>query len=346
MTYVCSMERLLDELQKRAPQEITALRAMYRTTDYGLLSVGLKLHCLNKSAEFDPLVKNISGWFAVTRNNTFRLRSASFCLVLPPLGSARAATALLEAIARYCNVPILGNPNIHVQMCSPGKLSPQRIALLAIAFYLSSYRLRRYSFNDLDTTARDATGRRLVLYDAFGPFDEKFTWLARVGDSMREYPVLPLPAGRSDVHLGHTEPSDIENVNLIATLLCHAEYSALDGFWHALGLRFERDMVALLTRHQLAGILHAGWVRNYDRSSDVPYFLALQELIATALQEAVRVKAGGWVFSKRVTIEPRSNSGLLHEATELIHAYDAELRHEFDRHMKEGGHDAHNTEKH
>jgi len=90
---------------------------------------------------------------------------------------------------------------------------------------------------------------------------------------------LPFENGRSDLLTGNGSRLDIENINLLATLLVHAKHK---GFWSKLGEQFEEDMQALLDRHLLAGLVNAPWVRTGEaaRGGDMEFFSALQELVA------------------------------------------------------------------
>jgi hypothetical protein len=92
--------------------------------------------------------------------------------VLPPVGSARSAILLLECIEHFIGSALFSNPEIQIQVCSPGRLGARRSALLAIGFYLGSDTLRRYTLGDLATSfaehQRYPRGKRLVLYDADG----------------------------------------------------------------------------------------------------------------------------------------------------------------------------------
>src|SRR5260370_42042218 len=47
---------------------------------------------------------------------------------------------------------LFSNPEIQIQVCSPGRLDARRSALLAIGFYLGSDTLRRYTLGDLATS--------------------------------------------------------------------------------------------------------------------------------------------------------------------------------------------------
>src|SRR5262249_35272934 len=108
--------------------------------------------------------------------NMYRHAQASMCLVLPPVGNARAAILLLECIGSFTGTALFGDWKIQIQVCSPGRLDARRSALLAIGFYLGSDTLRRYRCGDLETTV--SRGRRYqrgqLIYDGGGDFDRGF----------------------------------------------------------------------------------------------------------------------------------------------------------------------------
>jgi hypothetical protein len=164
------------------------------------------------------------------------------------------------------------------------------IALLGIAFYLGSDTLRRYTQADLRTTfSADYSfprGMRLVLYDAEGEFDRNFVWWNHKGVPE---PELPFENGRTDLLIGSGSGRDIQNVNLIATLLVHSEYN---GFWREAGKQFGLEMEKLLERHILTGLMTAPWGRGMvaGTGDDDNFFAALQELVAYAYGESIRVK--------------------------------------------------------
>jgi hypothetical protein len=62
----------------------------------------------------------------------------------------------------------------------------------------------------------------LVLYDADGNFDRDFEWWKGFGTHRVIESQLPFDAGRNDLLAGSASRLDIENINLIATLLVHA----------------------------------------------------------------------------------------------------------------------------
>jgi hypothetical protein len=241
--------------------------------------------------------------------------------VLPPVGSATSATQLIECLEQFIGSPIFGNRQIQLQLCSPGQLSARASALLGIAFYLGSDTLRRYTQADLRTTFQShfthPRGIRLVLYDAGGDFDNEFTWWNRCG--ARE-PKLPFTKGRTDLLIGSGSRLDIQNINLVATLLVHSEY---DGYWRVLGQEFSVEMEALLERHILTGLLAAPWVRQSwaQIGDDDRFFAALQELVAYAYGESTRVKRRRLLLFGRWRDVPARPNGILEEMQRLLSKY-------------------------
>jgi hypothetical protein len=242
--------------------------------------------------------------------------------VLPPVGSAASAIHLIQCIEQYIGSPVFANRQIQLQLCSPGRLSARASALLAIAFYLGSDTLRRYTQAELRTTFESSfnhpRGIRLVLYDAEGDFDRNFSWWNFCG--VRE-PELPFSNGRTDLLIGPGSSLDIENINLVATLLVHSEY---DGYWSGLGQEFAAEMEMILKRHILAGLLDAPWVRQSwaQFGDDDRFFAALQELVAYAYGESTRVKQRRLLlFGSWRNGPARSPNGILEEMQGLLVKY-------------------------
>jgi hypothetical protein len=280
--YAYDLKDLLVLLRKKAPAQADAVTLHRREVEDGLLSVGLKIHCLAGGYRFSSLIDGLGGAGRILNVNRYKQTDASLCLVLPPVGNARSAILLLEAIGQFVGSELFANREIQLQVCSPGRLDARRSALLAISFYLGSDTLRRYQLADLETSFSTdyayARGRRLVLYDADGNFDRDFDWWKGFGTHRTIDASIPF-AGRSDLLAGSASRLDIENVNLLATLLVHAQYH---GYWSDLGKQFEADMEVLLDKHLLAGLVAAPWVRTNDPESDddQKFFSALQELVA------------------------------------------------------------------
>src|SRR6202008_1989446 len=99
---------------------------------------------------------------------------------------AEAAILLLECIEQYTRCQMFNNPNIQLQVCSPGRLTSRNAALHAIGFYQTSDTLRLYALDDFATTVSTdchCRGKRIVIYDAghTSEFDSAFAWWARSG---------------------------------------------------------------------------------------------------------------------------------------------------------------------
>jgi hypothetical protein len=325
----CKLEDLLAILHDRAPAETGAVALERRRVEHGLLSVGLKIHCLDSGSQFFPLVERLGGAAKVLETNIYKHAQASLCLVLPPVGNARSAILLLECIEYFTRSALFGNRKIQIQVCSPGRIDARRSALLGMGFYLGSDTLRRYAVGDLETTvSRDARyerDQRLVIYDAGGDFDRDFEWWETYGNRRRIRRKLPFKDGRTDLLIGSGSRLDIENVNLIATLLTHAEHQ---GYWRQLGEQFADDVESLLDRHLLAGLVNAPWVRIGDARSadDTVFFNALQELVAYVFEESVRIKKKSSIhFSRWHDIPARSSHGILQEMQSLLKKYRTEI---------------------
>jgi hypothetical protein len=328
--YAGSLDDLLAVLRDRSPEKADAVSLERRQVEHGLLSVGLKVHYLGKGSDFSALVQRLGGAARALEINVYRHAQASLCLVLPPVGTARVAILLLECIERFTGCSLFGNRRIQIQVCSPGRLDARRSALLGIGFYLGSDTLRRYALGDFETTvSKDFhynRGQRLVIYDAGGSFERGFEWWERSANGRGRLmirPRLPFEYGRSDLLTGSGSRLDIENINLLATLLAHSQY---EGYWSELGAQFEADMHALLDRHLLAGLVAAPWVRpeSADRGGDRKFFDALQELVAYVFEESVRVSTK----SARVASNAQAKAaggGILQEMQLLLQKYRAEL---------------------
>src|SRR5215475_795063 len=284
------MENLLTVLHPHCPVKVDALRENRRRVEHGLTTVGLKIHCLGDNRELLNLIKVLGGRSEVIGSRIYAHAGASVTVILPPVGSVRSAMLLLECIEKYFGHPIFHNPSYQIQVCSPCRLDGPHAAILAIAFYLGSDVLRRYSLGDLTTTFSEDTrlghkhrGRRIVLYDGEGDLDRDFEWWNLDKGRLSIRPQLPFVTERTDV-LTCQSKTDIENVNLIATLLSYHQTLA---YWKHLGGRFVADVETLLLRHLLQGIIEVTWIHpaTGEIADDPQCFSALQELMAYALEE-------------------------------------------------------------
>ena len=69
MAYAASLEGLLHILHARAPAKVDTLVLEKRRVRHGLLSVGLKLHCLGDEHLFAPLIDALGGESKVVDQN-------------------------------------------------------------------------------------------------------------------------------------------------------------------------------------------------------------------------------------------------------------------------------------
>ena len=334
-----TMEDLLSVLHPHCPVKVDALCKNRRRVEHGLTTVGLKIHCLGDKQELLNLIEALGGQLEVIANRFYAHARASVTVILPPVGSACSAIMLLECIEKYFGHPIFHNPRYQIQVCSPCRLDGRHAAILAIAFYLGSDVLRRYGLDDLTTTFSEDTlhglkhrGRRLVLYDGEGDLDRDFEWWGVESDRFSILPRLPFIKERTDVLTCQSE-TDIENINLIATLLSHHQTLA---YWKRLGGRFVADVEALLSRHLLQGMLEVCWIHpaTGEMADDTRSFSALQELMTYAFDECARLgKEKRHQWWRRYTSDP---PGILAETKALLQHYRAELLAESGRLLQEG----------
>lgn len=334
MAYTYSLEELLALLHPSAPAKADALALNRRRIESGLLSVGLKIHCLNDGSQFSALVDGLGGAKEVLEINYYKRSGASLCLVLPPVGSARSAIMLLEAIEQATRSRIFNNPDIQIQVCSPGRLGNLHSALVSIGFYLGSEVLRQFTLGDLATTFSErghlSRGKRITIYDADGMFDRDFEWWAApalmgwsppeiAGRFRQKKPVihstLLLAAGRTDL-LTATSRLDISNTNLLSTLFVHKQYG---GYWKTLGDRLENEMTEMLDEHSLLHLLMAPWIlTESEHSKDDEMFIdAMRELMSFAADEARRIRKLGAGFWRL----PERERGILWKTRELLDTY-------------------------
>lgn len=218
-------------------------------TRHKLLSVGLKIHCVGKKP---------AGSDFLTRGH-FVAHNAGTCFNLPPVANAEGMIALLELLGARAGVSYLDNPDYQLQVCTPQRLVNRYAAILGILFYLGSDRLRMYGPNAFTTTYQTD---RLVIYDA-NVLHSVFPYYAADGSPL----LLSQECfGRTDV-LTAQSARDIRNINLVATLLVHAQQG---GFFQKVGMRFRTDVESLLAVHSLSGLLDADWINPAQWFGGIP----------------------------------------------------------------------------
>src|SRR5207253_1702491 len=108
------LEDLLAILHYGAPAKADAVAPQRQRVEHGLLSVGLKIHYVGDGSEFFLLVDRLGGASKTLEINMYKHAQASLCLVLPPVGNARAAILLLECIERFTGSSLFGNQKIQI----------------------------------------------------------------------------------------------------------------------------------------------------------------------------------------------------------------------------------------
>ena len=330
MAYNYCLEELLAWLHQHAPAKADAIALSKRQVEHGLLSVGLKIHCLDNGKQFNALVKALGGARNILEINYYKRSDAFLCLVLPPVGNARSAVMLLEAIEQATRSKLFNNPSIQIQVCSPGRLGNLHSGLISIGFYLGSEVLRQFTLGDFTTTFSESEhhprGKIIPIYDAGGMFDREFDWWGApetmgwsppeiVGRLWKKTPVLyqslPISQGRTDL-LTATSRLDITNTNLLSTLFVHQQYG---GYWKSLRAQLEEEMVSMLEEHDLFHLLMAPWT---EQSRDDNMFIdAMRELMAFAKDEEKRLRKLGSRFWRL----PEKERGILWQMRNMLETY-------------------------
>jgi hypothetical protein len=316
--YQYQFDQLLEVLEPHAPKRVDELKRRHRVVENGLMSVGIKLHFLGDTAPLNWIIQDI-GCRNELESYKYRLNQSSFCMVLHPVGSARRAIYLLEAIELAARpLKIFDSKDVVIQVCSPGRLYQKSAAILAVMSYLGSDKLRYYRLEDLRTTFSEGwlnftRGRRLVLYDAEGTFETGFEWWRNgFGDSLHIERTLPFKGGRTDILTARSR-HDVWNINLIATLLMHEQRN---GYWKRIGKQFIKRVEDLLEEHQLSGLIDVSWLTEGEPSleEEAKFLAAFQELMSYAFDEAERLE-------QLSEASPRRNihqQGILWQAKKII----------------------------
>lgn len=287
-----------------------AYREIFKTR-HGLLPIGLKIHVVD--TQYPYVLEYL-------KKGYFSAHNAGTCFNVPPLGNMQAVEEFFEIIRSRSGVCFLNNPAYQIQVCSIGKLLPSYAAMLGVCFYLGSDPIRRYDRNDFCTSHTHSTGNRLVIYGA-GNVEWDFEWWTKgPSDEPVVQQLLPFKLGdRTDV-LSCISLSDIRNVNLVATLLVHAQYK---GYWSALGERFIHELRDIVNAHGLSSVLEAPWVHDSQHDigeGDNAFFRALDELTVYAFEEVERIRKA--VESGDVSAV---STGILYEIQQLLKKYATEI---------------------
>lgn len=263
-TFTISPELLEKELtavgeQLRAILNSNGVPPHWKQTMRGCVPVGIKIHSF--------LPQRLRSGLPGLNTSAFKIEGAESTIILPAVGSAECAIALIREVERRIGHSVIGNQLFQIQVCSPGRLTPDRVAVLGIGFLLGSDNIRDLRQAFPTTTHR--TGRRLIVYGA-GACDRNFSWRSPTG----EPGLYPETLGcRTDV-LTCTSEQDIRNVNVLATILAHEQFG---GYWSELGRWFRQRIKVVLDQHLLGGLLSVPWVASPQYVGDRSHATILEE---------------------------------------------------------------------
>jgi hypothetical protein len=100
VTYPYRQQDLLKPLSSKAPSLAAALISNHRRVHDGLISVGLKIHCLDDGRQFDRLVGGLGGASKILDINLYKHANASLC---DPNGILEEMQILLSKYAGLLN---------------------------------------------------------------------------------------------------------------------------------------------------------------------------------------------------------------------------------------------------
>ena len=186
MAYTYRLQDLLALLQTKAPATADALAANHRRVDHGLLSVGLKIHCLDDGQQFDKLIEGLGGALEGSGGQPLQRCSRIACALCcrrlgappPPFTSSNASSnssaRQFLAIGKSSFSYVLRDGSVRGHPpCLESAFISARILCVATPRPTSEQRLRRIF--------KHPRGIRLVLYDAEGDFDRDFAWWNQPG---------------------------------------------------------------------------------------------------------------------------------------------------------------------
>ncbi len=307
----CQPSVIKEVFESRIGDTVDWEKSLRRTMN-GRLPVGLKLH-FTKPTNLQEVFKH----------SMFKLEGAANTVILPPLGSIEVVAEILERIEKMWGQPILGNPDVQIQVCSGVELDQRYAALLGICFYLGSDKIRRYRSGDF-VTSHSETGGRLVVYGVPGMIEREFAWWDKDHKGKLVSTDIPYSITRRTDVLTCTSLLDIDNVNLISTLLGHSQHN---GFWGDMGRRFAVDVENLLKEHDLSGLLAVDWIFRNEAAVDkrdrdgTLFFDMFSELMEYAFAEYERIEE-----AKKRGDTAAAENGILLQMQNLLQKYRAEHR--------------------
>ena len=207
--------------------------------DKTLLPVGIKIH--TKENPIIGLFMEKTGGFVAHKSET--------CFVANPVANTSILELCLEALDKKMKLENLAfDKDTYFQTCVPERLNNEMCGIATIAFLLARKKTLQYT-KELITHNQDTIG--VTIYDAGKVvIGEHFV---PTKDDHKENPQFN---GRTDMLLcGNLE--DIKIVQLLLSLLVHANYQEQELKHRELGQNFINEFKAVLAKHN-----NADWLNN------------------------------------------------------------------------------------
>jgi hypothetical protein len=210
-----------------------------RRDSFGLLPVGGKVHILHAVdiKKFDAF-RDLIG----LKHTAFKLDRAETSVILPAVPSAKELKLVVSALEAF---GIIDGEFPELQVSLPGRLDPRDAAILGSAILLSTEKGVEYDENAFLTNQNDATGKRIMSYDAAG------------GYPLTRLPFMTDLEGRTDM-LGRRSLEDIELIQLLGTVLIQAK--AKSGPFAKFAEEFKRKYLEILKKYDLSSVIEGSWI--------------------------------------------------------------------------------------
>lgn len=216
----------------------------------GLMPQGLKIHSPDS---VDPQVfQMLSEMFGISRS-PFGMKGHGEGVLLPPLPTTTELKMLIRLLEFFGGIRA---DNRQLQTAMAGRLGEHGAAVETSTILLTTPLGGRYRDDAFETTHHQATGGRLVIYDA------------GVRDGGLPFDV-PAAEGRTDI-LGRRALEDLDVQKVIGTLATHFQFG---GPLEHLFPQFEQRHREILRRYGLDGALHASaWIADHAQAHDTLAF--------------------------------------------------------------------------
>jgi len=217
-------------------EQARAAVSNFREESFGLLPVGGKIHVMH---QIDSTRLSYFREQFGFKSTAFHLIHADSSLILPAMPSAEELKLIIGLLDKE-QVVDWDHPELQISIS--GRLPNVDCAFLGAAILLSTEEGVEYRRDAFDTNQDQATGFRIMIYDAGGP--------------RSEYPFCPSLAGRTDIQ-GRRHLNDISRYQLLGSVLVNG---ITDGPFSHLAAPFKQRFEEILLSYQLDSVLRQSWV--------------------------------------------------------------------------------------